>query len=215
MNWPAYSAAVEEVRARYAGRLVIRIGVEFDFRRAYGPEMGEVLATMPMDFRIGSVHSAGGIRIYHLSRHPDAELDIRAAMAEYFDEVQALADSGLCHALGHFDYFYQQMPERAAKERDAWYWRKVEGILRQCIARGVALEANTHHMLDGLAMAADGEILRRYHALGGRLVTVGSDAHRVTDVAHGFAQAEAALCEAGFQTVTGFAGGRPYAVALR
>lgn len=63
-------------------------------------------------------------------------------------------------------------------------------------------------------MAADVEILRRHRALGGRLLVVGSDAHRPGDVAHAFPEAEAALRETGFESVTGYACGRPYAVAL-
>ena len=51
-------------------------------------------------------------------------------------------------------------------------------------------------------------------ALGGRLLVVGSDAHRPGDVAHAFPEAEAALRETGFESVTGYACGRPYAVAL-
>jgi histidinol phosphatase-like PHP family hydrolase len=46
-------------------------------------------------------------------------------------------------------------------------------------------------------------------------VTVGSDAHRPGDVAHAFPDAERALREAGFTTVTGYDRGRPYAVALQ
>ena len=100
--------------------------------------------------------------------------------------------------------------------RDAWYWRRVRRILERCIEGGVALEVNSHHVLDrGLALAADVEVLDRYRRLGGRRVTVGSDAHRPADVAHGFDRAEAALREAGFLEVTGYAAGRPYAVALR
>jgi histidinol-phosphatase (PHP family) len=57
-DYGAYSAAVDEARARYAGRLVIRKGLEVDFRRAFGAEPGEVLATMAFDFVIGSVHTA-------------------------------------------------------------------------------------------------------------------------------------------------------------
>ena len=211
----AYSAAIAAARAACAGRLVIRKGLEFDFRRAYGTEVGDVLAAWDFDFLIGSVHSAAGHLIYRLAKEAPADLDLRALQEAYFDEVEALAASGWCHVIGHFDYLYKQLPARVAPRRDAWYWRRVEEILARCIAGGVAIEVNTHHMLDlGLGMAADAEILRRYRALGGRLVTVGSDAHRPADVGHALALAEAALRETGFDTVYGFEAGRPHAVAI-
>jgi histidinol-phosphatase (PHP family) len=215
LGWAAYTASVAEARSRYAGRLVVRQGVEFDFRRAYGAEPGEFLAALDLDFAIGSVHSAAGCPIHRLHDERPARLDLRTLLAEYFAEIEALVASGWCHAVGHFDYIYKQLPDLAAGYRDAWYWRSVERVLQACIAAGVAVELNTHHVLDrGAAMAADVEILRRYRALGGRLLTVGSDAHHPDGVAHAFPQAEAMLREAGFQSVTGYACGRPYAVAL-
>jgi len=215
LDWPAYTASVAEARSRYDGRLVVRQGVEFDFRRAYGAEPGEFLAGLDLDFAIGSVHSAAGYQIHRLHAERPARLDLRMLLAEYFVEIEALVASGWCHAIGHFDYIYKQLPDLVSGVRDDWYWRSVERILSGCIAGGVAVELNTHHVLDrGAAMAADVEILRRYRALGGRLLTVGSDAHRPGDVAHAFPQAEAMLREVGFEAVTGYARGRPYAVAL-
>jgi histidinol-phosphatase (PHP family) len=214
LKWDAYAAAVAEVRQRYAGRLTLRLGLEFDFLRAYGPRVGEVLDRMPADFRLGSVHAAAGYRLYHLRKGVPEGFQVRPVLADYLAEVEALAASGWCHALGHFDYVYKQVPALAAPVRDAEYWRAIERILATCIRRGVAIEVNTHHTGEGLAMSADLEILRRYRALGGRRVTVGSDAHRPGEVGHDFAMAEEALRAAGFSEVCGYEGGRPYFISL-
>jgi len=214
LDWPAYAAGVEEARARFAGRLTIRIGVEFDFRRAYGPDLGRLVRSLPVDFAIGSVHSAGGHRLYRLHKGVPPGFDVRATLADYFAEVEALVATGLPHVLGHFEYLYKQIPVIVGPVRDGWYWQSVERILRQCIDRGVGIEANMHHTFEGCAMAADEEVLRRYHDLGGRLVTVGSDAHRPGDVASDFVRAEAAIRHAGFDAVCGYQAGRPYFVPL-
>jgi len=211
----AYTEAIAEARAAYAGRLAVRKGVEFDFRSEFGEEVGDVLASMEFDFLIGAVHTAGGRQIWRLDEDPPAEAELRDLLEAYLLEVEALAASGWCHVLAHFDYVYKQMPDRAAALRDEAYWERVERILARCIAGGVAVEVNTHHILDrGLGLAVDGDILARYAGLGGRRVVVGSDAHRPGDVAHGFEVAEAVLREAGFTEVTGFEAGRPYAVPL-
>ena len=211
----AYSESIARARAAYAGRLTIRKGLEFDFRREFGTEVGDVLAAWDFDFLIGSVHSAAGHPIFRLAEKTPPDLDVRALQADYFAEVEALAASGWCHAIGHLDYVYKQVPALVTPQRDAWYWRQVERILRRCIAGGVAIEVNTRHMhLRGLGMAADGEILKRYRTLGGRLLTAGTDAHRPSDIADGVAEAEKAIREAGFTAVTGYERGRPYAVPL-
>jgi histidinol-phosphatase (PHP family) len=215
-DYAAFAAAVGEARARYAGRLAVRMGVEFDYRRAYGVEPGECLAAMDFDFVMGSVHTAAGVAIYGLSAEELAALDLRDLEREYLAETAALVASGWCHGLGHFDYVFKQAPELVEPYRDAAYWEAVEKILAACVAGGIALEVNTHHVWDrGMGLAADAEILRRYRRLGGRRVTVGSDAHRPGDVAHAFPDAEQALREAGFTTVTGYDRGRPYAVPLQ
>jgi histidinol-phosphatase (PHP family) len=214
LNWDGYAAAVEAARARFAGRLTIRIGVEFGFRRAYGPKLGELIARMPLDFAIGSVHAAGGYQLYHLRKGVPADFDTQTVLEDYLEEVEALVASGWCHCLGHFDYVYKQVAHLVEPLRNEWYWRTIEGILRRCIGGGVAIEVNTHHIGEGLAMAADPELLRRYHALGGRLVTVGSDSHRTSEVAHDFPMAEEALLAAGFDQVCGYQGGRPYFVPI-
>ncbi len=206
--------AVEAARHRFEGRLTVRSGIEFDFRREYGDEPGEVLAAMPVDFRMGSVHSIHRYRIWKLW---DADLegeDLRAMQAEYFDEVEALVRSGLADGLGHVDYLYKQRPEAFGVLRDDWYWDRVAALLGLCIERGVAIEVNSHHVEDkGMGLAADGAILTRYRGLGGHLLTVGSDAHRPGDVAHGYGPAEAAVREAGFTEITGYAAGEPYPIA--
>ncbi len=212
----AFASDVRDARARYAGRLVVRKGIEFDFRRAYGTEPGEVLAAMDLDFVLGSVHTAAERPIYDLSAKDRRAADLAELLDDYLAETAALAESGWCHALGHFDYVYKQAPALVEPYRDAAYWERVERILASCVAGGVAIEVNTHHLHDrGMGLAADVEILRRYRRLGGRRVTVGSDAHRPEDVAHGFAEAERALRQAGFTSVTGYDRGRPYAVALQ
>ncbi len=212
----AYAEAVEAARSIYAGRLVVRRGLEFDFRRAYGAEVDEVLAGLEgIDFLVGAVHTAAGVRLWTLNRGVPPDLDLAALVDEYLAEVEALVASGLCHVLAHFDYVFKQVPDLAETWRTARYWERVDGILARCIAGGVALEVNSHHIEDrGLGLAADAEILAHYRRLGGRRVTVGSDAHRPSAVAHGFGRVEAVLREVGFTEVTGFARGRPYPVPL-
>jgi histidinol-phosphatase (PHP family) len=218
LDYARYRAATEEARREFAGRLAVRMGIEFDFRRAYGDEPRRVLDAMDLDYRIGSVHSAGGLQIWKLGTEEAADLagfDLRAMQSEYFDEALALVETGWCHVLGHFDYLYKHRPEVFGPLRDEWYWGRVEAILAACIERGVALEVNSHHVEDvGLALAADEAILVRYRRLGGRLLAVGSDAHRPGDIAGGYGSLEAAVRAAGFTEVTGFEAGQPYGIPI-
>jgi histidinol-phosphatase (PHP family) len=215
-DYEASGRAIEDARARFAGRLVIRRGLEFDFRREYGDEVGRVLGKWQFDYRIGSVHSAVGILLHRLNREgPPPGFDLRRVQEAYFDEVEALVASGWCTVLGHFDYLFKQLPTMVAPRRDEWYWGRVDRILAACIAGGVVPEVNMHHVLDlGQGMAMDSAVLARYLALGGLRLSVGGDAHRPADVGHAYDRAEAVLRDAGVTTLTGFDRGRPYDVPL-
>lgn len=216
-DWEVYAAAIAEARERFAGRLTIRMGLEFDFRRAYGDEPRRVLETMPCDFLLGSVHSAAGVHIYGLYKESEADLarlDLAALYRAYFDEVEALVATGWCHALGHFDYLYKQAPGFFGPRRDKAYWDRVDAILAACVATGTGLEINSHHVEDrGFGLAADSEIVRRYHAMGGRRLTVGSDAHRPGDVAAAYDRVARVLKDVGVTAVTGYEAGQPYDIA--
>ena len=47
-------------------------------------------------------------------------------------------------------------------------------------------------------------VLKRYHELGGEIITIGSDAHSVSEIAADFDRAEAALFNSGFNYYTIF-----------
>jgi histidinol-phosphatase (PHP family) len=214
-KYDAYIAGVADLRAQYAGRLVIRTGIEFDFGRHYADAVREVVSGMAVDYRLGSVHGVGDVRIHRLADEGLGNVDLAELQAAYFDEMEALAATGLANGLGHFDYVYKQLPALVGPRRDAAYWRRVERILALCIERGTGIEVNTQRLVEGTrGMAADVEILRRYRAMGGRRVTVGSDAHRLTAVGSGFDRAEAALREAGFTATMGYEAGRAFEIPM-
>lgn len=72
-------------------------------------------------------------------------------------------------------------------------------ILKMLIRKGKALEVNTSGWSEeqGFLMP-DKPVLERYHALGGRLVTVGSDCHTAEQVAKGIGPACELLAELGY-----------------
>lgn len=73
-------------------------------------------------------------------------------------------------------------------------------ILRTIIRREKALEVNTsglHNFYGGLMPGR--EILAQYHAMGGRLITLGSDAHTADRLANGFDETVSLLKEIGFR----------------
>ena len=60
----------------------------------------------------------------------------------------------------------------------------IDKLFYTIIRKGIVLEVNTSGLRQKInATLPDEELLRRYYGLGGRLVTIGSDAHRLRDMA--------------------------------
>ncbi len=103
----------------------------------------------------------------------------REIVAPSFDEVVAAARSGLFDAIGHIDgvkrYVFPYVKPAAFEAEPDLY----EPILHALVDSGTALEVNT----SGLRYSIETPfphpaIVARFRELGGRAVTVGSDAHR-------------------------------------
>ena len=182
----------------------IRFGVELTYDRSWERDIRDHLGRHAYDFTIGSVHDRVDSQ-YH-PRRVAAWVDGRPLseiVAPSFDEVAAAARSGLFDAIGHIDgvkrYLYPHVTPAALADAPELY----EPILHALVDSGTALEVNT----SGLRYAI-GEpfpppaIVARFRELGGRAITVGSDAHRAEHFGWGLADGYAIAAEAGFTELT-------------
>lgn len=121
-------------------------------------------------------------------------------LATYFDYLLRVAEEADYDILAHLTcplrYINGKYCRAVTLEK---YGAVIDEILRCVIRRGKALEVNTSG-LGGMyeSLMPDISILRRYYDLGGRLVTLGSDAHTPERVGNAFEAAAAQLAEIGF-----------------
>jgi histidinol-phosphatase (PHP family) len=193
---------IERLRSVFAGRLVIRAGIEIAEPHLYPKESAEVLSRCPFDFVLGSVHFVGPHfmfdRVYFKTHTADE------VYLSYFDELWKLVTSADIDIVSHFD-----VPVRTAAPilgfNPHLYKEQICRILRRIIDRGLALDINTA----GLRKPAhnlmpDPVILAWYSKMGGCRVTTGSDAHKSSQVGLHLDQALAAVRAAGIPSLTQF-----------
>lgn len=208
---------VREAAGRWADRgVAIRFGVEITWDSRWAEEIGDHLRRNAYDFVIGSVH------IYRDSPYAPSRVTSWIAgrtlpeiVAPYFEEVRAAAASGMFDALGHLDFVKRYLAPHVTAGDLAGAPELYEPILRTLVENGTALEVNT----SGLRQEANetypsAAIVARYRELGGRAVTVGSDAHRADSFAWALADGYAAAAGAGFEELTFRRGGAPVAIPL-
>ena len=209
---PAYGFATfadreRDVRGaaeRWAGRgLAVRFGVEVTYERRYEDEIRGWLRRHPHDFVIGSVHisarspyKAGRVARFVAGR------SLPEIVEPYFDEVAAAARSGLFDTLGHLDFVKRYLVPHVLPADFGAAPELYEPILRALVDGGTALEVNA----SGLRQLPretypSAAIVARYRELGGRAVTVGSDAHRADWFGYGLRQAYRQAASSGFDAL--------------
>lgn len=197
-----YRSRIAEAREVFEGALDIRCGVEIDFVTKHRSKIEDFLDGKEFDFILGSAHYVDGIILEDHDLYFPGKTAHDAYMP-YFENVLATVETGWFDALAHLDlckrygvrYYgpFDWSPHREAIER----------ILRAVISRGMALEINT----SGLRQSPHDtypsrDILELYYSLGGRSVTIGSDAHKVEDVGSGIADANETARRIGLVQVT-------------
>ena len=210
---PAYAYAtfaerervVRSAAERWAGRgVLIRFGVELTYDRSWEPELRDHLGRHAYDFTIGSVHDKIGspYNREHVAAFV-ASNPLPDVLAPYYEEVVAAARSGLFDALGHIDgvkrYLYPHLkPAQLAAAPEL-----IEPSLRALVESGTALEVNTSGLRYAIAEAfPHPATVARFRELGGRAVTIGSDAHRPEHFAWGLDDGYAIAADAGFRELT-------------
>jgi histidinol-phosphatase (PHP family) len=199
----AWWQEVEKVRAEFAGRLTVRAGIEIGEAHRFPAEVEALLGRYPYDYAIGSLHYVGEEYMFdqaYLNSHTAEEI-----LEGYFTELESMTRAPRFDILGHLD-----LPVRNA--RHIWegydpsrYESLIRKVLQNCIRAGLALDVN----LAGLRKPShnimpDPRILRWYAEMGGRRVTLGSDAHAREQVGRYLQQGLGAVRAAGLSSLTQF-----------
>ena len=209
---------VREAADRWAAHgVTIRFGVELTYDRTWEDAVRDHLARHRYDFTIGSVHDRAGSP--YGARRVAAWVGGRSLadiVAPSFDEVIAAARSGLFDSIGHIDVVKRYLWPHVTPERLAAAPELYEPILLALVESGTALEVNMsglrHPVGESYPSAA---IVARFRELGGRRVTVGSDAHRGHHFGSGLADGYRYAAAAGFDALTFGRGGRAVAIPDR
>ena len=164
-----------------------RLGVEVGLRKSARAANEKFLAHADFDFVIGSIHLVDDFDIYYPEFYADK--DKATAYGKYFaqmaDEV-AVADFD---ALGHIDYICRAAPYDDPEIDYPTFAAQIDAVLKIIVERGKVLELNTRRFDKPRAVKELVPVYKKYRELGGRFVTVGSDAHRVSAVGNFFNRA--------------------------
>lgn len=198
----AYRSAIAEVQARYAGRMEVLAGLEWDSWSDVTPE--------GFDYWIGSVHyqrSPEGV--YYSMDWKEEQLaacrdemyggDALAMTEGYFRAVGAVAEKKPT-ILGHIDLITKlNAGNRFFDEESPRYRAAALEALHRTDPNETLLEINTGGVARGYRTAPYPALflLREWRAMGGRVILT-ADAHRKEHLLFGYDQAAELARTAGF-----------------
>lgn len=179
----AFTFNVEEYFATYGSKRSdsLLLGIEVGMRDDCVAANRSIIAAYPFDFVIGSIHLVDAIDIYrkefYLGRSKEE------VYHQYFNTMATcLEQYDFYDSLGHIDYIcryaYYDDPELYYVD----FKTDIDPVLSLVAQRDKALEINTRRLCLPEAVEALLPIYQRFHELGGRFVTIGSDAHRPQNI---------------------------------
>ena len=188
----------KKAAAVFGGRLHVFAGVELGQPMQDTDAANRVLDSCGFDFVLASVHNIKNKKDFFGLDYSEENID--DLLGCYFDEIMETIEWGRFDSLSHLTYPWRYIVGEHHISIPEQRWKaRIDDVLKALIRNGKALEVNTSGFRQELGVSMpDLPVLERYHELGGKLVTLGSDAHRWADVGAGIELGLDVLLKAGF-----------------
>ncbi|MGI6014032.1 MAG: histidinol-phosphatase HisJ family protein [Oscillospiraceae bacterium] len=205
--WPTVLEQYAAAKEACAGIVEVRLGMELG-EANHNPTYAARCAAQPeLDFVLGSTHNLRNTTDFYYLQYQSLE-HCYALLDTYIAELMELSQLDCYDCMSHIGYTRRYM---LAAGYDAVitldrYGDQLDQIFRTLIQNGRGIELNCSGFRHpGISTSIpDLPLLKRYRELGGEIITIGTDAHRVVDAGHFIREGYALLAEAGFQYVCSY-----------
>ena len=203
VDYPNYFKEIEELREKYKDKITIRQGLEFgmqvhtikDFQKLFDKYKEK------FDFVILSCHQVNDKEFWTNEFQKGKSID--EYNAEYYEEIYRVMSRYSDYSiLGHLDHIqrYNETIYPFEKSREI-----IVKILKKVIEDNKGIEVNTSSFRYGLKeLTPERDILKLYHELGGKIITIGSDAHKAENVGERIPYIQEELKKIGFTDICTF-----------
>lgn len=188
---------VDEYFTRYSkfrGQNVL-LGIEIGMCEDCLLENRSIESKYDFDYVLGSIHMVDDMDIYYESFYENKSKE--KAYNEYFDAMlRCIKLYDFADCLGHIDYICRYSRYEDKEIHYDLFKDKIDNILKAVAETERALEINTRRFQSKKAVDALIPVYKRFKELGGKYVTIGSDAHKDAAIGANFdtAQQIADIC---------------------
>ncbi|MDD2958831.1 MAG: histidinol-phosphatase HisJ family protein [Lachnospiraceae bacterium] len=212
-RYQEYFKELQELQEKYKGRLDIKKGIEFGVQKETIPQYREDFSKYDFDFVILSNHQIHNQEFWNqcFQKGKSQEEFQRAYYDAILDVVKNYKEYSV---LGHLDMIKRY--DKYGNYSDENIMDMVELIFHYVISEGKGIEVNTSCFRYGLEdLTPSRAILGMYYEMGGRILTLGSDAHAPGDLGCHMEEAQRELRKIGFTQFCTFEKMQPIFHSLR
>ena len=205
-----YFHEMTAARLKFGKQLELKLAVEIGQPQYFKNETKEMLSKINYDFVLASVHKV--IDGTDMSEIKYENMPKEVALEMYLQELHNLVDGfDDFDCLGHLDlikrYSCQIYNENISLLNSR---KKLEALLKKIIKKGKGIEINTSGLRQTTGETLPGfDVIKIYKELGGKILTIGSDAHNPEDLGKGIHHAYEMATAAGFKYITVFTNRQP------
>lgn len=204
LNTDSYLYELLGLRNKYADKINVLFGVELGIQSHLKRELALYAKAYDFDYIIASKHILEGKDPYYIENF-EGRSDEEIYRKYFTDMLNDLKAFNNFDVLGHLDYIVRYGKSKDAEYSYSKYQDVIDPILDKLIDMEKGLEINTGGLRDGLKEPNPCvDVLKRYHELGGEIITIGSDAHEAKNIGYEFARAKDILLECGFKYYSTF-----------
>ncbi len=200
----------EEIKAlnkKYGNDFLLLSGIEISEGFWHPGVLKKAYEIADFDVIIGSVHQVRYEKYSKAYASCDfstfSDIEINDFLDRYFDDMLYLLATTDFDILAHLTCPLRYIVGRYKRKVDvSRYQEKITAILKRIIEKGISLEVNTSKYYDVINdFCPSKDIIRQYFELGGRLITLGSDAHLSSNASIYFDKAISTLKTIGFKNI--------------
>lgn len=196
---------ISKVRSAFRGKLLVLNGIELG-QPAYDIETAnEIVKRYDYDQIIGSVHNLRGGEDFYFMENLSLQ-QAEKLLKEYFNAILEMLEWGNFDILAHLTYPLRYFYSKSNLDIDLNKFKnQIDEILLRTAKSEKSLEINTAALRQPLnKLSPELDVIKRFKELGGKYVSVGSDAHYAEHLAADIDMAYSAALEAGFDSITFF-----------
>lgn len=194
-----YFITMDKLKKKYEKDIYISIGLEVSFKEKVEQQNKRLIETCPFEYIINSIHDVKDSDCYYQEHFIGRERD--TVYTEYFEAVlQSLSANYPFDAIGHLSYISRTAPYKNNKVHYSEFTDILDKILLTAAQKDIIIEMNTNVYTSGETTLPALDILKRYREIGGKLICFSSDAHSLSRLCEGYADAVKTAKLAGFDS---------------